>query len=149
MKYYKNTIPEVSLKYKKGDILKAKFHSSEDAYEYFKKIFDADTIDYYESFFAIFLNRANITTAWIKISQGGIGGTVADPKLIIKAALDVGASGIMLAHNHPSGEIKPSQNDIRLTEKVKNAGNFFDINLLDHIIVGSEDYYSFGDEGII
>ena len=85
----------------------------------------------------------------VQISKGGISGTVVDNRLIFRQALQHYASSIILAHNHPSGNLKPSQADIRITKKIKQAGEFMDIKLLDHLIITSSSYYSFGDEGMI
>ncbi|MBL7870526.1 MAG: JAB domain-containing protein, partial [Cyclobacteriaceae bacterium] len=94
-------------------------------------------------------NRANKVLGIFEVSTGGISGTVADPKLIFAAAIKAAASGIILSHNHPSGNLQPSQADIDLTRKIKEAGRFLEIQLLDHIIITTEGYYSFADEGLI
>ncbi len=104
---------------------------------------------YTEEFRILLLDRANQVIANLSIGQGGFSGTVADPKKIFKEALAHNASGIILAHNHPSGNRKPSDNDITLTRKLKRAGENLDIQILDHIIVVSDSYYSFADEGIL
>ena len=83
------------------------------------------------------------------ISRGGITGTVADPRIILKKAVEEGATSIVLSHNHPSGNLKPSRADEELTQKIKQAASFFDIRVLDHVIVSDEGYYSFADEGLI
>lgn len=103
----------------------------------------------YEVFAVVFLNRANKINHFEIISRGGITGTVADPRLILKKALEEGATSIVLTHNHPSGNLKPSRADEELTEKIKQAAGYFDIRVLDHIIVSDEGYYSFADEGIL
>jgi DNA repair protein RadC len=97
----------------------------------------------------VFLNRANKINHFEIISQGGITGTVADPRIILKRALEEGAVSIILCHNHPSGNLKPSRADEELTLKIKEASKYFDIKLLDHIIVSDEGYTSFADEGIL
>ena len=125
-----------------------KVGSSEDGYRYLKSIWSPQ-IDRLEEFAILCLNRANKVLGYAKISQGGLAGTVADPKVIFQVALKANASSIILAHNHPSGSTKPSQNDIDLTKKLKNAGQFLDLAVLDHIILSSEGYYSFADEGLI
>jgi DNA repair protein RadC len=102
----------------------------------------------HEQFWVIMLNRANMVLKTVMVSQGGVSGTVADPKLIFKSALENLASAIILVHNHPSGNLKPSEADIALTRKVKSAGNLLDIPVLDHIIFTNNGYYSFADEGI-
>ena len=103
----------------------------------------------YEVLAAVFLNRANRINHFEIVSQGGITGTVADPRIILKKALEEGAVSIILCHNHPSGNLKPSQADQELTLKIKEAARYFDIKLLDHIIVSDEGYLSFADEGIL
>jgi len=103
----------------------------------------------HEVFAVIFLNRANKINHFEIISQGGITGTVADPRIILKKALQEEAVSIVLCHNHPSGSLRPSRADEALTYKIKEAAQFFDIKVLDHIIVSNEGYYSFADEGIL
>ncbi len=103
----------------------------------------------YEEFWMLLLNRSNKVIEKTKISQGGVGGTVIDAKLILKAALEKLASGIVLCHNHPSGNLKPSQPDIEITRKLKSAAGFMDIKVLDHMIVADHSYFSFSDEGIL
>lgn len=102
-----------------------------------------------EVFAVVFLNRANKINHFEIISQGGITGTIADPRIILKKALEEDAVSIILCHNHPSGSLKPSKADEELTNKIKQAAKYFDIHVLDHIIVSEDGYYSFADEGII
>jgi len=103
----------------------------------------------HEVFAVIFLNRANKIKHFEVISRGGITGTVADPRIILKKAVEEEATSIVLSHNHPSGNLKPSRADEELTQKIKQAAGYFDIRVLDHIIVSDEGYYSFADEGLI
>src|SRR6476620_6994749 len=103
----------------------------------------------HEVFAVIFLTRSNKVTHYEVVSEGGITGTVADPRIIIKKALAHDAVSVILCHNHPSGSVKPSRQDEELTQKIKNAAMFFDIKVIDHIIVSEDGYYSFADEGII
>jgi DNA repair protein RadC len=103
----------------------------------------------HEEFWVIFLTRANHIIRKIAVSEGGLSGTVADPKRIFKAALDQNASSLILCHNHPSGQVKPSEADIKLTKKIQEAGLFLDIPVLDHVIAGDECFFSFADEGLI
>ena len=103
----------------------------------------------YEVFAVVFLNRANKINHFEIISKGGITGTVADPRVIMKRALEENATSIVLCHNHPSGNLIPSKADETLTKKIKEAAGYFDIQVLDHIIVSEEGYYSFADEGIL
>jgi DNA repair protein RadC len=97
----------------------------------------------------LLLNRGNKVLGWANISNGGITGTVADPLLIFQTALLTNATSIILSHNHPSGNRTPSSADIDLTRKVKSAGQILEIMVLDHVIVTTDGYYSFADEGII
>ncbi len=103
----------------------------------------------HEEFWVLYLNRANKVISRYKLSQGGISGTVTDIRLILKKGIELLASGIILCHNHPSGNINPSESDIRITSKLKEAGSIMDISLLDHIIVAGKSYYSFADNGTI
>jgi DNA repair protein RadC len=123
-----------------------KIQSSRDAFEIFQSKVSEEI---YEAFWIMLLNRSNKILAIEKISDGGVSGTVADPKKIFKLALDHYASCIILCHNHPSGSIDASQADIHLTGKLVEAGKYLDIEILDHIIVGEESYYSFADDGKI
>lgn len=106
--------------------------------------------DYSHEVFAVmYLNRAQKVNDFHIISEGGITGTVADPRIILKKALEQNAVSIILCHNHPSGSLKPSRADEELTQKIKEAAKYFDIKVLDHLIVGDDGYYSFADEGIL
>lgn len=102
-----------------------------------------------EVFAVIYLNLANKVVAYEEISRGGITGTVADPRVILKKALESNAVNIVLSHNHPSGSLKPSRADEELTKKIKQSAILLDIQVLDHIIVSDQGYYSFSDEGLI
>lgn len=101
----------------------------------------------YEEFWIILLNKANKVIRKSSISEGGISGTVVDPKKIFKIALDCHASSIILGHNHPSGNIQPSEADHKITRKIREAGQMLDVAVLDHLIIGDDRYYSFADEG--
>ena len=103
----------------------------------------------YEVFAVVFLNRANKINHFEIISKGGITGTVADPRIILKKALEEDATSIVLCHNHPSGNLQPSRADEELTKKIKEAAAYFDIKVIDHIIVSEEGFYSFADDGIL
>ena len=121
---------------------------SRDTYEVLQRIW-SPKIDHVEEFMVLCLNRANKVLGWAKVSQGGLSGTVADPKVIFQVAIKSNACSIILAHNHPSGNLKPSEADIQLTRKLKEAGVLLDLPVLDHLIVSSEGYYSFADEGLL
>lgn len=141
---------ELDVKYNVKDRKKCKISSSKDAYEQFKVLFENDMgLDMVESFYVLYLSNQNNVIGWIKLSQGGITGTLADKRLIFAYALNCLATCIVIAHNHPSGALKPSQADINLTNSIKKAGNLLDIQLLDHLILSSEGYYSFADEGML
>ena len=103
----------------------------------------------YEVFAVIFLNKANKINHFEIISRGGITGTVADPRIILKIALEQGATSIILCHNHPSGNLKPSRADEELTQKIKIAARYLDIAVIDHVIVSEDGYYSFADDGLL
>ena len=103
----------------------------------------------YEEFWIILLNRANKVLQKCNISEGGISGTVVDPKKIFKISLDHHASSIILGHNHPSGVVTPSDADNRITKKLCEAGALLDIAVIDHLILGEDNYYSYADEGTL
>ena len=123
-----------------------KISSSQDAENIFRSIW-SHRIGYVEEFFVLLLNRSNKVIGWSKVSMGGMNGTVADPKVIFQTALKANACQIVLGHNHPSGNLEPSQADISLTQKMKESGNFLDLPVLDHLILSTESYYSFADDG--
>jgi DNA repair protein RadC len=102
-----------------------------------------------EVFAVAFLNRANKVNHLEVISEGGVTGTVADPRVIFKKALQYNAVSLILCHNHPSGNLQPSRADEELTIKLREAARFFDMQVLDHVIVSEEGYFSFADEGLI
>jgi DNA repair protein RadC len=125
---------------------KPKIVSSQDAYELLKSVM----LDlHHEEFWVIMMNRANRVIRMKRISSGGISGTVADVKIIFKEAIDQMASSLILAHNHPSGNRNPSNEDVRLTQKMKESGTILDIPVLDHIIFAEDKYYSFADEAML
>lgn len=103
----------------------------------------------HEEFWILFLNRSNKVIDRMKLSQGGISGTVTDVRLVMKKAIEYLASGIIVCHNHPSGNLNPSESDSKITSKIKEAGNLMDIQLLDHLIISDKDYYSFADNGLL
>jgi len=127
-----------------GPINRERIHSSQNVVELFQPLL-ADLP--YEEFWVLLLSRANKIIERVKVSQGGVGGTVVDPKLVLKLAVERLASALIVVHNHPSGNCVPSDNDIALTQKLKNACQFFDISLLDHVIVTDGECYSFAEHG--
>ncbi len=123
-----------------------KITSSRDVYNYFyPQMADIQ----HEEFWVMYLNRSNGIIDARQISRGGVSGTVVDARLIFKEAISRLASSVILCHNHPSGNINPSSNDINLTNKLLKAGKLLDIPVLDHLIIGDEKYYSFADEGML
>src|SRR5439155_6589076 len=123
--------------------------SSFDGYRLLLQTWEEGKIDFVEQFKVMLLNRANKVLGIYLVSTGGVTGTIADPKLIFAAALKAGACSILLSHNHPSGSLKPSRQDEELTQKIKAGGKFLDIQVLDHLIISSESYYSFADQGLL
>ena len=123
--------------------------SSKDAYEILFKSWDENKIEFIEQFKVLFINRANRVLGIHEVSKGGITGTVADPRIIFAGALKANCCGIILCHNHPSGNLKPSRQDEELTQKIKQGGKILDINLYDHLIISADGYYSFADEGLL
>jgi DNA repair protein RadC len=103
----------------------------------------------HEEFWILFLNRSNRVIGRMKLSQGGVSGTVTDVRMIMKKALEYLASGIIVCHNHPSGNLNPSDSDSKITQKIKDAGNLMDIQVLDHLIITEREYFSFADNGLI
>jgi len=103
----------------------------------------------HEVFAVLYLNRANKINHFEIVSEGGITGTVADPRIILRRALEEDAVNLILCHNHPSGSLKPSRADEQLTDKIKEAARFLDITVLDHIIVSDDGFFSFADEGLL
>lgn len=103
----------------------------------------------HEEFWILLLSRSNRVLDRVRISQGGISGTIIDTRIILKNAVDRLSSSIILCHNHPSGNLQPSDADIRITNKLKDSAQIMDINLIDHIIVADNSYFSFADEGLL
>ena len=151
LKIYKSVLGEVKATYCKKDKLKSfKVSSSQDVNECVRALFPVD-LSIRESFIALYLNRTNRTIGYAVISIGGTSETICDPKVVFQHALLCNASAVILIHNHPSGNIKPSDADIRLTKKLKQAGEFLSLGILDHIIIAPEknSFYSFADNGIL
>lgn len=148
-----NNVAEIDIVYRRKTSCKIserpKIQSSADTYEIFMHYWDKDKIELLEEFKVIYLNKAHRVMEIISLSQGGISGTVADPRLILAGALKVAACSLILAHNHPSGSLQPSKPDETVTQKIKAAASYHDINLLDHIIMTTEGFYSFADNGLL
>ncbi|MDX5438715.1 MAG: JAB domain-containing protein [Pontibacter sp.] len=146
-----NRVAEIKLTYrsKVKPSERPQVTSSTDCAEVLRQSWDTGKIEFVEQFKVMLLNRANRVLGIYVLSTGGVAGTVADPKLIFAAALKACASAIILSHNHPSGNTKPSAADLQLTKKMKQGGELLDITVLDHIILTSETYYSMADEGLL
>ncbi len=127
-------------------VQRPKISSSRDVFDLFQPLLGDLQ---HEEFWILVLNRSNQVLDRIRISQGGVSGTVIDTRLILRYALEKLASGLILCHNHPSGNIQPSDPDRKITEKIRNASSFMEINLLDHLIIADRNFYSFADEGIL
>ncbi len=139
---------EVSYKTKVKARDRPKITGSKDAHQILFEIWAKETIEYLESFYLLLLNKANAVLGYRLISTGGMSGTVVDVKQLLAVALKANAAGIIMAHNHPSGNLEPSQADYDLTKRVKNAGVILDLPLLDHLILSHDGTYrSFADEG--
>jgi DNA repair protein RadC len=122
---------------------------SQDAHALFRSIWNPGTMELREEFKVLFLNRANRALGIYQLSNGGVTGTVADPRLLFAAAVKVTASSLMIAHNHPSGNNKPSRPDEELTQKIAAGARLLDMKLLDHLVITTDGYYSFADEGLL
>ena len=144
-------VAEVKLSYK--TTVKAserpQVNTSLDVHRVLKSNWNYEIIEFIEEFKILLLNRANRVIGIVPISVGGTSGTIADPKVIFVSALKMNAASIILAHNHPSGNLKPSHSDIELTRKLKNAGQFLDLPVIEHIILSKDAYFSFADEGLM
>jgi DNA repair protein RadC len=141
-------IEKITLKKDPTDFQRVKINGSQDSADYIRQFYEGD-IEIFESFFILLLNRQNKTIGYAKISQGGVTGTVVDAKIVIKYIVDTLASAVILCHNHPSGNLAPSTDDINLTEKLVKAVKLVDSQVLDHIILTSDNFYSFADNGLI
>ena len=144
-------VAEIQLTYKTKvkPSQRPKITSSKDAYEVLLENWVEDKLEFVEQFKVLLLNRANKVLGIYELSTGGVSSTVADPKLVFAAAIKANASAMILAHNHPSGQVKLSQADINLTKKLVGGGRLLEIPVLDHIIVTGEESYSFADEGLL
>ena len=142
-------ISEIELHYKCKGKDSIKINSSKEAFEVLRDKWDNNTIELQEEFKVLLIDRDNTVLGIYSLSKGGIAGTVVDVRLILVAALKAKASAIILAHNHPSGNLRPSGQDLNLTKKIIKATKLLDIDLLDHIILSNQDYYSFRDEDLI
>ncbi len=140
-------VAEIKVSYSTTSTPKIKITTVKKAFEVLLSLWDLDTIELQEEFKVLLLNRANEVLGIYPLSKGGITGTVVDSRLIFAVALKCNATGILLCHNHPSGNLKPSDADITLTRSIKKCADFLDITLIDHLIITRNGYFSFSNEG--
>jgi DNA repair protein RadC len=122
---------------------------SRNSYDILMELWDQNKIELLEEFKILLLDRRNAVLGFVPVSSGGISSCIIDPKILFVAALKARASSIVMAHNHPSGNLRPSKQDKDLTQKIKSAGLLLDISVLDHLIITRENYYSFADNGLV
>jgi DNA repair protein RadC len=144
-----NKLAEITVSYKPNTEDSPVVGSATGAVLVLRELFNSDTLELREEAICLYLNRANHLLGWYRISSGGITGTVIDIRLILSVALKTAASALVLAHNHPSGNLVPSLQDREVTQKLKEASRLMDIQLLDHLILSKVGYYSFADDGLI
>lgn len=142
-------IAEISISYSSSKEKKLKVNNSKDSYDILLDSWDKNIIELQEEFKILLLNRGNIVLGVYPMSKGGVSGTIVDAKLVFSVALKCNASSIIIAHNHPSGGLVPSKADKLITEKLKEAGKYLDVVLLDHLIITKHDFYSFSDSGLL
>jgi DNA repair protein RadC len=144
-----NKLAEIQVSYSTQNTPKDKINSVQTAFEFLLNSWDTGTLELQEEFKVILLNRANEALGIYSLSKGGIAGTVVDVRLLFAVALKCNASGVIISHNHPSGNTNPSDADIALTKKVKRCSDFLDITLIDHLIITKNAFYSFSNEGML
>ncbi|HNP32164.1 MAG TPA: JAB domain-containing protein [Flavobacterium sp.] len=144
-----NRLSEIQVSYTATQNEKAKITSGQTAYSYFMSSWSKDIIELQEEFKVLLLNRANEALGIYSMSKGGVSGTVVDLKLIFAVALKCNANSIIVAHNHPSGKLSPSEADKAITKKIKSGAEILDIQFLDHLIVTKKGFFSFSSEGIL
>ena len=142
------TIKKISLMLENSNFERVKINNVQDCVNYLRKFYDTD-IEIFESSFILLLDQSNTTIGYAKISQGGIVGTIVDTKIVCKYAVDSLAQGVILCHNHPSGNITPSNGDKNVTNKVAESLKMLDSKLLDHIILTKDDFFSFEQNNLI
>lgn len=143
-------VAEISVSYSPVKYHQPTIRSSTDAFDQLFKFYPTNIIGLQEHFVIMYLNQGNKILGVYRLSRGGITGTVADIRLILGVALKTAACSLIISHNHPSGNLKPSQSDIEVTNKIKEACKIMDLKLLDHLIINSEgSFFSFGEEGLL
>lgn len=142
-------LPELKVKVTKkyGKTIDYEIRASDDVYKLFKQLFDSDTILWKEEMIMLVLNQGGKAIGYYKVASGGMAGVTIDPKIIFTVVLNSGGNRFILAHNHPSGRLKPSKEDMKLTERIKKGAEILALQLLDHLILGDEGYYSMKDNG--
>jgi DNA repair protein RadC len=144
-----NELAEIQVYYSTQNTQKEKINSGQTAYEFLLKSWNLGTLELQEEFKVLLLNRANNALGIYSLSKGGISGTIVDVRLLFAVALKCNASGVIICHNHPSGNTTPSEADITLTKKIKKCSELFDITLIDHLIITKSTFYSFSTEGLL
>jgi len=146
---FNSNLAEITVKYstkvKSAD--RPKVRCSQDAERLLRQVFPG--FEHVEFFYIICLNRANQVLGFHQVSKGGLSGTVTDVRVIYQVAIKTNTSGIILAHNHPSGNLQPSEADLKITKKIKEAGTFLDISVLDHLILSEDGYMSMADDNMM
>jgi DNA repair protein RadC len=146
MQTFKSKLREVTAVYKTvNDIYNVKIGKSQDVNDFIRTVYPVE-INIREAMVVLYLNNSNKTLGYSIASIGGITGTLVDVRLVLRDALLTQSTGLILIHNHPSGTLQPSQADLNITKKIKDAGQLFDLKLLDHIILTEDSYYSFADQ---
>ncbi len=141
---------ELTVRYKRAATKRVKVKSASEVVEFMREHFyDQEEIESREKFVVMFIDRANNIFAWETVSEGGMSGTVADPRIIFRSALMSACCSIVIAHNHPSNTNQPSASDIQLTKNIVEAGKVLEITVLDHVIITTDSFYSFAEEGLI
>ncbi|MFC4738975.1 JAB domain-containing protein [Flavobacterium ponti] len=142
-------IAEIKVSYSTNQVDKIKLVNCKETFEFILSKWDLDIIEFQEECKVILVNRANFVLGIYNLSKGGISGTVVDVRIILSVALKCNASGIILAHNHPSGNMKPSEADRKITKKLKESCDLIDITLIDHFIISKNSFFSFSQDGIL
>jgi DNA repair protein RadC len=146
-----NCLQEIQLSYKRKKKFQERFQisNSDEVYQYAQSIWNPNTLEMQESFYVIFLDKRNAILGYLKLAQGGVAGVIVDSRIIFATAVKCLSSSIILLHNHPSGNLTPSQADKNITQKIKNGAKLLDMILLDHLIITVDSFYSFADNNLL
>ncbi|TGD57513.1 JAB domain-containing protein [Flavobacterium humi] len=142
-------VAEIKVSYSTNQTDKIKLTNCKETFEFILSKWNLDIIEFQEECKIILVNRSNCVLGIYQLSKGGISGTVVDIRIILSVALKCNASGIILVHNHPSGNMKPSETDIKITRKLKDACELLDISLIDHVIISKYNYFSFTEDNLL